>query len=360
MSKKRIGILTSGGDCAGLNAVIRAVVNSATLKGWEVYGIKYGTDGLTEQPYEYEILTVQNFSDTPWPRLSGSYLGSLNKGVKMEALDEMSKRFGEGVKALGLDAVVVVGGDGSMNICSNYCKGAGIKMVGIPKTIDGDTPVTEFSVGFNSACQVCTTAVDDLNWTARSHNRALILEVMGRDAGHLAMHSAIAGAADICLVPEIPYTIDGVINKLKEVKASGRNHAVIVVSEGIKTEDGSHLSNKKNLVGESVYGGIGQYLCSEISDRYNEFQVRVTTLGHVQRSGTPTGFDRLIGTLFGAKAVELLDKGENNRMVAWRDGHVKSFAIEEVVAQGTTLLNTNSDFVKAAVAVGMYVGEINK
>ncbi len=360
MTKKRIGILTSGGDCAGLNAAIRAVVNAASLKGWEVYGIKNGTDGLTEKPYAYEVLTVQNFSDTPWPRLSGSYLGSLNKGVKMESLDEMSKRFGEGVKALGLDAVIVVGGDGSMNICSNYCKKADIKMVGIPKTIDGDTPITEFSVGFNSAVQVCTTAADDLNYTARSHGRALIMEVMGRDAGHLAMHSAIAGNADVCLVPEIPYTIDGVIKKLKEVKASGRNHAVIVVSEGIKTEDGSHLSNKKNLVGEAVYGGIGQYLCAEISNRYNDFQVRVTTLGHIQRSGTPTAFDRLIATLFGAKAVELLDKGETNRMVAWKDGKVETFPIDEVVAEGTMLLNTNSDFVKAAAAVGMYVGEIEK
>ena len=128
---KRIGILTSGGDCAGLNAVIRAVVNAATIKGWEVYGIHNGTDGLTEKPLSYEVLTVENFSDTPWPRLSGSYLGSLNKGVKMESLAEMSRRFGEGVKELGLDAVVVVGGDGSMNIVGNYCKGAGIAHQGV-------------------------------------------------------------------------------------------------------------------------------------------------------------------------------------------------------------------------------------
>ena len=192
---KKIGILTSGGDCAGLNAVIRAVVNSASRLGWEVYGIKNGTDGLTEKPLAYEILTVHNFSDTPWPRISGSYLGSLNKGVKMESLEEVSKRFGEGVKTLGLDAIVVVGGDGSMNIVSNYCKNAGVKMVGIPKTIDNDTPITEFSVGFNSACQVCTSAIDSLDATARSHSRALILEVMGRDAGHLAMHSAAPTSA---------------------------------------------------------------------------------------------------------------------------------------------------------------------
>ncbi len=359
-TKKRIGILTSGGDCAGLNAVISSVVEAATQKGWEVYGIHNGTDGITEKPHSYEVLTVHNFSDSPWPRLSGSYLGSLNKGVKMESLEEMSKRFAQGVKELGLDAIVVVGGDGSMNIVSNYCKGSTVQVVGIPKTIDNDTPITEFSVGFETAVQQCTTAIDSLEWTARSHNRALIMEVMGRDAGHLAMHSALAGAADVCLVPEIPYTINGVINRLKEIKASGRNHAVIVVSEGIKTEDGSHLSNKKNLVGEAVYGGIGQYLCAEISNRYKEFQVRVTTLGHVQRSGTPVAFDRMLAAVFGAKAVELLANGEDNKMVIWKNGHVDYVDLSEVVKAGTTLLNTESDYVKAARALGMYIGECDK
>ena len=341
---KKIGVLTSGGDCSGLNAVIRAVVNAASQKGWEVYGILNGTDGLTETPIQYEVLTEHNYSDSAWPRLSGSYLGSLNKGVKMESLEEMSAKFGRGVKELGLDAIVVIGGDGSMNICGNYCKGAGIKMVGIPKTIDNDTPITEFSVGFNSAVQVCMDAVDSLNLTARSHHRALILEVMGRDAGHLAMHAALAGMADVCLVPEIPYKIDSIINKLKAVKASGRNHAVIVVSEGIKNENGEHL--------------IGDYLSAEINKRYKEFQTRVTRLGHVQRAGAPTAFDRTLAAVFGAKAVELLDKGETNRMVIWKGGKVSSAAIEEVIKEGTTLLNPDSDYVKAAVATGMYVGEV--
>lgn len=355
---KKIGVLTSGGDCAGLNAIIRAVVNASAEHGWEIYGIHNGTDGLTEAPLSYEILTPQNFSDSPWPRLAGSYLGSLNKGVKMESLEEMSKRFGHGVKELGLDAVIVIGGDGSMNIVSNYCKGAGIKMVGIPKTIDNDTPITEFSVGFNSAVQVCTDAIDSLNLTARSHQRALILEVMGRDAGHLAMQSALAGQADICLIPEIPYKLDSIINKLKEIKASGRNHAVIVVSEGIKTENGEHLSSAKNKVGEKVYGGIGQYLSGEINSRYTEFQTRVTVLGHVQRAGNPTAFDRTLAAVFGAKAVELLAAGETNRMVIWKGGKVSSVTIDEVVKEGTTLLNPHSDSVRAALATGMYVGEV--
>ncbi|MBR5599230.1 MAG: ATP-dependent 6-phosphofructokinase [Alphaproteobacteria bacterium] len=355
---KKIGILTSGGDCAGLNAVVMSVVNSASKLGWEVYGIHNGTDGLTEVPLSYELLTTRNFSDTPWPRLAGSYLGSLNKGVKLESQAEISKRFGEGVRALGLDAVVVVGGDGSMNIVSNYCKNAGVKMVGIPKTIDNDTPLTQYSVGFNSACQVCVEAIDALWKTARSHQRALILEVMGRDAGHLAMHSAIAGFADVCLVPEIPYTIDGIINKLKEVKESGRKHAVIVVSEGVHTENGEMVSNTKNLIGEKINGGIGEYLSSAINSKYSGFQTRVTKLGHVQRAGDPTAFDRALACAFGAKAVELLKEGKTDVMVALSGDEIKTYPLEEVVAEGTTMLNKDSVYVKAGVGMGMYVGEV--
>ncbi len=358
MSKiKRIGILTSGGDCAGLNAVIRSVVNAAGMKGWEVYGIKFGTDGLTNRPLQFEVLTESSFSDSPWPRLSGSYLGSLNSGVKLDSMETLSKRFGEGARELGLDALVVVGGDGSMNIVSNYCHMAGIKMVGIPKTIDNDTPITDSSVGFSTACQVCTEALDSLALTARSHNRALILEVMGRDAGHLAMHSALAGMADVCLVPEIPYKIDSIIAKLKAVKNSGRNHALIVVSEGVKREDGQHVAAATNKVGETVYGGIGQYLSAELNKRYKEFQTRVTTLGHTQRSGNPSSFDRILATMFGAKAVALLEAGQTNRMVVWKNNAIADYDIDEVVKEGTTLLNPDSDYVKAARATGMYVGE---
>ena len=231
-------------------------------------------------------------------------------------------------------------------------------MVGIPKTIDNDTPLTQYSVGFNSACQVCVEAVDALWKTARSHQRALILEVMGRDAGHLAMHSAVAGFADVCLVPEIPYTIDGIINKLKSVKAKGRNHAVIVVSEGVHTESGEMVSNTKNLIGEKINGGIGEYLSAAINAKYSEFQTRVTKLGHVQRAGDPTAFDRALACAFGAKAVELLKAGKTDVMVALNGDELKTYPLEEVVAEGTTLLNKDSVYVRAAVDMGMYVGEI--
>ncbi len=359
MSKiNKIGILTSGGDCAGLNAVVSAVVKAAGKQGWTVYGIHDGTDGLTERPLSYEILTEQNFSDTPWPRIAGSYLGSLNKGVKMESQAEMSRRFGEGVKELGLDAVIVVGGDGSMNIVSNYCKNAGVKMIGIPKTIDNDTPLTQYSVGFNTACQVCADAIDSLETTARSHHRALILEVMGRDAGHLAIQSAIAGFADVCLIPEIPYSLDGIIAKLEAVKKSGRRHAVIVVSEGVKTESGEQVSAAKNLIGEKINGGIGEYLSHILNSKYQGFQTRVTRLGHVQRSGTPTAFDRILASVFGAKAVELLADGKTGLMVGLSNGKIESYPLDEVVSCGTSLLDANSSYIKAAHDLGMYIGEI--
>ena len=355
---KRIGVLTSGGDCAGLNAAISAVVEAASKKGWEVYGIHDGTEGITEKPHRYEVLTVSNFSDSPWPRLSGSYLGSLNKGMRIESLEEVSKRFAIGVKELGLDAIVVIGGDGSMNIVSNMCKGSMVKIIGIPKTIDNDTPITEFSIGFQTAVQYCTSSIDSLELTARSHKRAMIVEIMGRDAGHLALHSALAGNADVCLTPEIPYTIDGIINKLKEVKKRGRNHAIIAVSEGLKTESGSPVTSNKNMVGETIYGGVGQYLCGEISKRYNDFQFRVTTLGHLQRSGVPVAFDRLLASLFGAKAIELLAEGQDNKMVIWRNGEVSYVDLPEVVKTGTTLVDVNGKYVKAAKDLGMYIGEI--
>lgn len=355
---KKIGILTSGGDCAGLNAVIASVIKAASKYGWEVYGIHNGTDGLTEHPLSYELLTLQNFANSPWIRISGSYLGSLNKGVKMESQAEMSRRFCEGVKELGLDAVVVVGGDGSMNIVSNYCKYAGVKMIGIPKTIDNDTPLTQYSVGFDTACQVCTDALDSLETTARSHHRALILEVMGRDAGHLAIQSALAGFSDVCLVPEIPYTLQGIINKLEEVKQSGRTHALIVVSEGVKTENGEQVSAAKNLVGEKINGGIGEYLSGLINQNYHGFQTRVTRLGHVQRSGNPTAFDRILASIFGAKAVALLAEGKTDLMVGFSNGKIESYPLEEVVACGTSMLDKNSAHVKAANALGIYVGEL--
>lgn len=359
-STKKIGILTSGGDCAGLNAAIRAVVVSASKLGWEVYGIKNGTEGLIKSPVEYEILTVNNFATTPWPKMSGSYLGSSSKGINPKDMKKLATKFAAGVKSLGLDAIIVVGGDGSMQIVGNYCKNTGVKIVGIPKTIDNDTPLTEFSIGFSTACQVCTDAIDSLASTARSHSRALILEVMGRDAGHLALHSAIAGGADVCLVPEIPYSIDGIVKKLKKIKLSGRNYAVIVAAEGVKKENQGIKKITANLANKNKHIHIGQYLSEEIAKKYKGFVTRVTVLGHLQRAGIPNAFDRMIGTLFGTKAVYLLSTDQTNKLVVWEDGEVKVHELDEVIKAGTTPLDVNGDYVRAAKDMDMYIGDLNK
>ncbi len=355
---KRIGILTSGGDCSGLNVAISGVVRAATAKGWEVYGIHDGTEGLTKEKLSYEVLTLRNFSDTPWAKTAGSYLGSLNKGVNPDLMDETAQRFGNGVRALKLDAVIVLGGDGSMSVLQYYCEKADIKMIGIPKTIDNDTPLTDLSIGFRTACQVCMEAIDNIETTARSHHRAMIVEVMGRDAGHLALQSAIAGYADVCLIPEIPYTLDGIINKLEQVKATGRSHAVIVVSEGIKTEKGEILSSAKNMVGEKVHGGIGEYLTNLLNNNYTGFQIRSTRLGHTQRSGHPIFSDRILASVFAAKAVELLAEGHTNVMVGLTNGQLVAHPLKEVVAAGTSTVQLTNPYIKAAQILGMYIGEI--
>lgn len=355
---KKIGILTSGGDCSGLNVAISGVVRAATLKGWTVYGIHDGTEGLTSDPLSYEILTLQGFSNTPWAKTAGSYLGSLNKGVNFDLLDQIAEKFKNGVQKLDLDALIVLGGDGSMGVLQYYCDKAGIRMIGIPKTIDNDTPLTDLSIGFRTACQVCMEAIDNIETTARSHHRAMIVEVMGRDAGHLAMQSALAGYADVCLVPEIPYTLKGIINKLEQIKSTGRTHAVIVVSEGIKTENGEVLSLCQNVLGEKVHGGIGEYLAQLLTKNYGGFQIRSTRLGHTQRSGHPIFSDRILATLFAAKAVELLDEGKTNLMVSLTNGHVVAQPLSEVIKAGSSTLKLDSSFVKAAKILGTYIGEI--
>jgi 6-phosphofructokinase 1 len=245
---KKIGVMTSGGDCAGLNAVIRAVTLRAEHYDWEIYGILNGTEGLTSRPLKYRKLTAEDFNG-PWMRMSGTILGTINKGVPAESLADLTEKFKTGVKELNLDAIAVIGGDGSMRIVSEYCKGAGINMVGIPKTIDNDTPITEHSVGFATARDVCVEALDRLDATAQSHHRVMILEVMGRDAGHIAMHSAIAGGADVCLVPEIPYSLKGIIKTLRNIKKHGRQHSLMVVAEGVKTEDKENIKNISNTYG---------------------------------------------------------------------------------------------------------------
>ena len=358
---KKIGILTSGGDCAGLNAAIRAVVHSAHHKGWEVYGIEDGTAGLFDDPPRVQKLDP-NYFDGNIMRQGGTILGTTNKGNPFAfpmadgSIKDRSDEIVAGFHKLGLDAVVGIGGDGSFAILSKLTAKGGINMVGIPKTIDNDVKHNELSIGYDTAVDVATNALDMLQPTAASHRRAMILEVMGRDAGHIALNAGIAGGADVILIPEIPYSIKGIANHIDNIRSKGRNHALIVVAEAVKKEDGKKAT-VKFVDGEVRLGGIGAYLGDEIY-KLTDAETRVTVLGHVQRGAQPTHRDRLIASAFGVKAVDLIAKDKYNRVVVWQDRSVKDVALDDIAGKSQTL-SKSDPLIEVAKGLGIYIGEFN-
>ena len=336
---KHIGILTSGGDCAGLNAVIRAVVHRAIEGyGWRVTGIHRGTDGLLHRPVRSEDLTLRVFTGNIL-RLGGTILGTTNRGdpFALTAGSDESDRADRsaqaiaGYRSLGLDALIAVGGDGSLRILRRLAQQGGIDLVAIPKTIDNDLGLTESSVGYNTAMLVATEALDRLHPTAESHDRVMILEVMGRDAGHIALAAGVAGGADVILIPEIPYTIENVVQKIVEIRNQGRNFALVVVAEGVPGPEGRPLTMPQ-ADGRTTYGGIGHALAAPIAD-LSGAETRVTVLGHVQRGGTPTPRDRLMASAFGVHAVDLVARGCFDRMVAWRNRDVTDVPLADAIAE---------------------------
>lgn len=361
MAEKRIGILTSGGDCAGLNAALRAVVHRAIRGyGWRVFGIRDGSMGLMRRPLSFVEFDLSVVSGEML-RLGGTVLGTVNKGDPFAfpmpdgSKKDRSQEFVEGYRELGLDALVVIGGDGSMRILNKLCKMGNVPMVGIPKTIDNDVAHTDYAIGYVTALAVACEAIDRLAPTAASHHRVMILEVMGRDVGHIALSSGIAGGADVVLIPEIAYTIEGIAAKIAEVRAEGRNHALIVVAEGCKTECGQTMT-QLHAGGEARYGGIGQYLAEKLSDDV-EAEIRVTVLGHVQRGGTPGMRDRLIASAFGVHAVDLIAQGKMDRMVAWQHGQVVDVPLSEI-AGITRAVDPFGTLAHTARGLGIYLGEM--
>jgi 6-phosphofructokinase 1 len=349
MNFKRIGILTSGGDCPGLNAVIRAVVKTATRKGWEVYGITHGTDGFIEiaegkKNPEYFKIDQHSF-DIPGQRgldillfLSGSVLGCRGK---KEPLPDEKEKILTGYQKLNLDALVAIGGDGSLDIIYQYAQEGNWNLIGIPKTIDNDVPLTEKVIGFNTAVDIVATALYNLTFTAASHDRVMIVEVMGRDAGHLALQAGIAGGADVILIPELTRQLDDTViekvcYKIAQIHQDKRNFALIAIAEGIRDRDGKE---QKEI-------GIGNYLKNQIEDYSNQHcdptqpgfcglaekvEIRVTALGHIQRSSPPSSLDRLLASAFGVKAVDLIEQGEFNQMVVLQKGKVQSIPLEKLI-----------------------------
>lgn len=357
---KRIGILTSGGDCAGLNAVLRAVVYAATGRGWEVIGIEDGTVGLLERPMRYKVLTRQMF-DTTIMRLGGTILGTTNKGNPFKypmpdgSFVDRTQEIIDGIKELQIDTLIGIGGDGSMDILRGLAQRGGFKLIGIPKTMDNDVGKTEISVGFETAAYVATEALDRLQPTAASHDRVMVLEVMGRDAGHVALNCGIAGGADVILLPEIPYSIDKVAAKVQEVREKeGRNFALVVVSEAARPAGGDGLK-VEHVGGEKRYGGIGHFVGDQIAERAG-VETRVTVLGHVLRGSAPIHTDRLVAAAFGVHAVELVAQGKSDRMVAWSNREVIDVSIQDAIASYQAV-DLDGALVRTARALGICLGD---
>lgn len=356
---KHIAIFTSGGDCAGLNAVMRAVVHRSAGLGWRVTGIENGTAGLLEKPYKIRELKPEHF-DGFIMRRGGTILGTTNSKNPFKypmADGSVKDRSGEiidGLKALGIDALIGIGGDGSFEIHSRIAEQGGLNFIGIPKTIDNDLAMTDVSVGFDTAVSVATEALDRLQPTAASHDRVMILEVMGRDAGHIALNAGIAGGADVILIPEIKYSVEGIAKKIQSVKEQGRNFALMVVSEAVKTPDGE----KHQVVyhgGEKRYGGIGEYLASQVAQATG-FETRATVLGHVQRGGNPNWNDRLLALALGVKAVDLVGEGKFGHMVAWQNRSAVAVPIKEAIKE-CRVVDPSGSLVHTARALGISFGD---
>ena len=353
-----IGISTGGGDAPGLNAVIRAVVRTATERhGWRVLGIRNGFDGLI-WPDQCVELTRESIRGI-LPR-GGTIIGTTNRGNPFRyELEEdgatirrdFSVECAENWKRLGLDAMVVIGGDGTLTIANEF-QSRGMSVVGVPKTIDNDLSSTDVTFGFDTALHVATDAIDRLHTTAESHHRVMVVEVMGRDTGWIALHAGIAGGVHAILIPEIPFTIENVCAAIRRRDAIGRHFSLVVVAEGVKlpATDGtgrpfpaSRVRNPSVLIGNAIADLTGK-------------DVRVTILGHVQRGGSPSPFDRILATRYGVAAVDLIANGQFGRMVCLRGTRIESVPIGEAI--GTLhCIDPHSDRVQAARAVGVSFGD---
>lgn len=321
----KIGILTGGGDCPGLNPVIRAVVRTALSQGDEVLGIKNGWKGLLDK----EVMPLDLKSISGILPKGGTILGtSRTNPYKKDNGPEIVKK---NLKELGLSALVAIGGEDTLGVAAKLAK-EGVGVVGVPKTIDNDLSATDFTFGFDTAVNIVTECIDRLHTTAESHNRVMVVEVMGRHAGWIATYGGIAGGADYILVPELPIDIQEVCDSLKERHQRGKNFSIIVVAEGAAFKEDEFMLQEKKLdeFGHVRLGGIGQEL-GKIIEKKTGFETRVTVLGHLQRGGTPTAFDRVLGTRFGVKAYQIVKESKFGEMVSLRGNKVVSVPLAEAV-----------------------------
>lgn len=357
---KKIALLTGGGDCPGLNAVIRAVTKTAILNyGMEVIGYKFGYRGLYNN--DFVPLTLDSVSGIL--NKGGTILYSSNKDNLFDYLVEengvmvkkdVSDVAVENLKKEGVDVLVVIGGDGTLTSARDFAR-KGVKVIGVPKTIDNDLASTDVTFGFNTAIDVATEALDRLRTTAESHHRVMVCEVMGRGAGWIALESGIAGSADIILLPEIPYDINKIVDKIKEREANGKVFSIVVVAEGAKPKDGEVVVAK--IVADSPdpirLGGIGDKLADDLEKLLPGKEVRCTVLGHIQRGGTTSTYDRILSTRYGVAAVELINQGKFGDMVTLKGDVISSDSLENVIGQKSKLVNVDGELVNMAKKIGV-------
>jgi 6-phosphofructokinase 1 len=355
---KRIGVLTGGGDCPGLNAVIRAAVRTATRDyDMEVLGIQLGFEGLLTG--HVVPLTTEAIRGI-LPK-GGTLLRTTNRGNPFEypAVDEAgnpvcvdrSSEVVETIRELGLEGIIAIGGDGTLRIAQRLCD-MGIPMVAVPKTIDNDLAATDYTFGFHTAVAVATEAVDRLHTTAESHDRVMILEVMGRNAGWIALYAGIAGGADIILIPEIAYQPEHVVNSIRAREKEGSNFDIVVVAEGAKRRGGeeSYLDKASRRL-----GGIAYQVAADIASAI-DLEIRVTVLGHIQRGGSPIAFDRILASRFGKAAADLLARGDFGKMVALRGDEVVAVPIKDAVSR-MKYVDPEGEIVSAARSLGISFGD---
>ncbi len=359
---KRIGISTGGGDAPGLNAVIRAATLSALHRGWEVVGLQDGILGLFT-PEEAVPLTAKEVRGIA--HLGGTILGTSSKGSPLSRFEtdaegntveiDVTHEAVAGFQALGLDALISIGGDGTMRL-SHQLAQAGVPLVGVPKTIDNDLQGTVVTFGFDTAVSVATDAVGRLHSTAEAHDRVFVVEVMGRYAGWIALHSGLAGGADVVLIPEIPYTLESVAAKIEARERAGRHYSLVVIAEGARTVGGELQTKGPAELGREVrLGGVGEQLARAIEDATGK-EARTVVLGHLQRGGTPTARDRMLALRFGAAAVRCIARGDFDTMVALDPPHVRNVSLEQAISHMKTV-PLEGDTIATAREMGLCLGD---
>lgn len=360
---KKIVISTGGGDAPGLNAVIYAVVHASTRMGWEVYGSKSGYSGFLDID-EMVRLTPRDVDGIY--ATGGTILGSTNKGNPFARpvenlageiqLVDTSDKIISNFKRMKFDCHIAIGGDGSLEIANRFAE-KGMPVIGVPKTIDNDLEETNRTFGFDTAVSTATEALDKLHSTAKSHDRVLVVEVMGRDSGWIALYSGISGGADAILIPEIPFDIERVCDKIADNDLRDKNYSIVVVAEGAKTVDGKEFNKGKGELGreEVVLGGVGEWVASEIRKRTDK-DTRSLVLGHIQRGGSPTTFDRLLALRFGTAAVRMVEEETFGHMVALKNSQMEAVPIAQAIRHRKKV-DLNCDKVSTARDIGICLGD---